>query len=110
MLTGDKLETATCTAKNAHLITRNQDIHIFRPVSAGHRPHFLLHAHEVAYSRSLVPQSSQFSTEPTVSRLRFPAGGHPLFLPRATNLLMQWPAGATRHAAPNHSSSSATGV
>lgn len=34
MLTGDKLETATCTAKNAHLITRNQDIHIFRPVSA----------------------------------------------------------------------------
>lgn len=38
MLTGDKLETATCTAKNAHLITRNQDIHIFRPVSAGVRP------------------------------------------------------------------------
>lgn len=38
MLTGDKLETATCTAKNAHLITRNQDIHIFRPVSAGRDP------------------------------------------------------------------------
>lgn len=36
MLTGDKLETATCTAKNAHLITRNQDIHIFRPVSGKH--------------------------------------------------------------------------
>lgn len=33
MLTGDKLETATCTAKNAHLVTRNQDIHVFRPVS-----------------------------------------------------------------------------
>lgn len=33
MLTGDKLETATCTAKNAHLVTRNQDIHIFRSVS-----------------------------------------------------------------------------
>lgn len=32
MLTGDKLETATCTAKNAHLVTRNQDIHIFRLV------------------------------------------------------------------------------
>ncbi|KAI2649470.1 putative phospholipid-transporting ATPase IIA [Labeo rohita] len=31
MLTGDKLETATCTAKNAHLVTRNQDIHVFRP-------------------------------------------------------------------------------
>lgn len=32
MLTGDKLETATCTAKNAHLVTRSQDVHIFRPV------------------------------------------------------------------------------
>lgn len=47
MLTGDKLETATCTAKNAHLITRNQDIHIFRPVSAGQGPLFLLYAYEV---------------------------------------------------------------
>lgn len=78
MLTGDKLETATCTAKNAHLITRNQDIHIFRPVSAGRRPLFLLHAHEVGYSRFLVPQGSQFSAEPTVSWLRRPAGVHPL--------------------------------
>lgn len=32
MLTGDKLETATCTAKNAHLVTRNQDVHVFRLV------------------------------------------------------------------------------
>uniref|UniRef100_A0A667Y7B0 Phospholipid-transporting ATPase n=1 Tax=Myripristis murdjan TaxID=586833 RepID=A0A667Y7B0_9TELE len=47
MLTGDKLETATCTAKNAHLVTRNQDIHIFRPVSAAGDPLFLLHAYEV---------------------------------------------------------------
>lgn len=50
MLTGDKLETATCTAKNAHLITRSQDIHIFRPVSAGQGPLFLLYAYEVANS------------------------------------------------------------
>ncbi|GAB1287249.1 Phospholipid-transporting ATPase [Apodemus speciosus] len=36
MLTGDKLETATCTAKNAHLVTRNQDIHVFRlPLKGG---------------------------------------------------------------------------
>lgn len=33
MLTGDKLETATCIAKSSHLVSRNQDIHIFRPVS-----------------------------------------------------------------------------
>lgn len=38
MLTGDKLETATCTAKNAHLVTRTQDIHVFRLVSNTHRP------------------------------------------------------------------------
>lgn len=78
MLTGDKLETATCTAKNAHLITRNQDIHIFRPVSAGRRPLFLLHAHEVGYSEVLVPQGSQFNVESTVSWLSRPAGVHPL--------------------------------
>lgn len=33
MLTGDKLETATCIAKSSHLVSRAQDIHIFRPVS-----------------------------------------------------------------------------
>lgn len=40
MLTGDKLETATCIAKSSHLVSRTQDIHIFRPVSIG--PTFLL--------------------------------------------------------------------
>lgn len=32
MLTGDKLETATCIAKSSHLVSRNQDIHVFKPV------------------------------------------------------------------------------
>ncbi|XP_023376893.1 probable phospholipid-transporting ATPase IIB [Pteropus vampyrus] len=31
MLTGDKLETATCIAKSSHLVSRTQDTHIFRP-------------------------------------------------------------------------------
>ncbi|XP_078396036.1 putative phospholipid-transporting ATPase IIB isoform X3 [Cetorhinus maximus] len=31
MLTGDKLETATCIAKSSHLVSRNQDVHIFHP-------------------------------------------------------------------------------
>ncbi|KAH0519369.1 putative phospholipid-transporting ATPase IIB [Microtus ochrogaster] len=31
MLTGDKLETATCIAKSSHLVSRTQDIHVFRP-------------------------------------------------------------------------------
>jgi len=32
MLTGDKLETATCIAKSSHLVSRTQDIHVFKPV------------------------------------------------------------------------------
>lgn len=32
MLTGDKLETATCIAKSSHLVSRSQDIHVFKPV------------------------------------------------------------------------------
>ncbi|XP_032510248.1 probable phospholipid-transporting ATPase IIB isoform X7 [Phocoena sinus] len=31
MLTGDKLETATCIAKSSHLVSRTQDTHVFRP-------------------------------------------------------------------------------
>ncbi len=30
MLTGDKLETATCIAKSSRLVARQQDIHIFK--------------------------------------------------------------------------------
>ncbi|XP_070575156.1 probable phospholipid-transporting ATPase IIB isoform X2 [Ptychodera flava] len=32
MLTGDKLETATCIAKSSRLVSRTQDIHVFRNV------------------------------------------------------------------------------
>uniref|UniRef100_UPI00358FA775 probable phospholipid-transporting ATPase IIB isoform X2 n=1 Tax=Myxine glutinosa TaxID=7769 RepID=UPI00358FA775 len=32
MLTGDKLETATCIAKSSRLVLRTQDIHVFRNV------------------------------------------------------------------------------
>lgn len=33
MLTGDKLETATCIAKSSRLVSRTQSLHIFKPVS-----------------------------------------------------------------------------
>ncbi|PKU34524.1 phospholipid-transporting atpase hypothetical protein [Limosa lapponica baueri] len=39
MLTGDKLETATCIAKSSHLVSRTQDIHIFRPVCLKYYEH-----------------------------------------------------------------------
>lgn len=32
MLTGDKLETATCIAKSSHLVGRNQNIHVLKSV------------------------------------------------------------------------------
>lgn len=33
MLTGDKLETATCIAKSSHLVESNQEIHVIRSVT-----------------------------------------------------------------------------
>lgn len=32
MLTGDKLETATCIAKSSKLVSREQDVYSFKPV------------------------------------------------------------------------------
>ena len=32
MLTGDKLETATCIAKSLRLVTRTQGLHVFKSV------------------------------------------------------------------------------
>lgn len=32
MLTGDKLETATCIAKSSHLVGRNQGLHVLKSV------------------------------------------------------------------------------
>ena len=44
MLTGDKLETATCIAKSSHLVSRTQAIHTFRPVSDRAEAHLELNA------------------------------------------------------------------
>lgn len=33
MLTGDKLETATCIAKSSCLVSRNQECYIFSPIT-----------------------------------------------------------------------------
>ncbi|XP_043334713.1 probable phospholipid-transporting ATPase IIA isoform X2 [Cervus elaphus] len=54
MLTGDKLETATCTAKNAHLVTRSQDVHIFRPVTNRGEAHLELNAFRRKHDCALV--------------------------------------------------------
>ncbi|XP_039935850.1 probable phospholipid-transporting ATPase IIA isoform X3 [Hirundo rustica] len=54
MLTGDKLETATCTAKNAHLVTRTQDIHVFRLVTNRGEAHLELNAFRRKHDCALV--------------------------------------------------------
>uniref|UniRef100_A0A8B9FLF6 Phospholipid-transporting ATPase n=1 Tax=Amazona collaria TaxID=241587 RepID=A0A8B9FLF6_9PSIT len=54
MLTGDKLETATCIAKSSHLVSRNQDIHIFRPVTTRGEAHLELNAFRRKHDCALV--------------------------------------------------------
>uniref|UniRef100_UPI00398EF1A2 probable phospholipid-transporting ATPase IIB isoform X4 n=1 Tax=Pristiophorus japonicus TaxID=55135 RepID=UPI00398EF1A2 len=54
MLTGDKLETATCIAKSSHLVSRNQDVHIFRPVMNRGEAHLELNAFRRKHDCTLV--------------------------------------------------------
>ncbi|XP_077916281.1 putative phospholipid-transporting ATPase IIB isoform X5 [Halichoerus grypus] len=54
MLTGDKLETATCIAKSSHLVSRTQDIHIFRPVTSRGEAHLELNAFRRKHDCALV--------------------------------------------------------
>ena len=44
MLTGDKLETATCIAKSAKLVARTQGIHIFKKVCNRSEAHLELNS------------------------------------------------------------------
>uniref|UniRef100_A0A4W4EH90 Phospholipid-transporting ATPase n=1 Tax=Electrophorus electricus TaxID=8005 RepID=A0A4W4EH90_ELEEL len=54
MLTGDKLETATCIAKSSRLVARSQDIHVFRPVSNRVEAHLELNAFRRKHDCALV--------------------------------------------------------
>ena len=44
MLTGDKLETATCIAKSSRLVSRTQQVHVFKPVTNRSEAHLELNA------------------------------------------------------------------
>jgi magnesium-transporting ATPase (P-type) len=64
MLTGDKLETATCIAKSSHLVSRSQDIHVFKPV--GFNPSLsLCLCVSVSFRFVLQAQSPTFSPPPS---------------------------------------------
>ncbi|XP_069425308.1 probable phospholipid-transporting ATPase IIB isoform X6 [Ovis canadensis] len=54
MLTGDKLETATCIAKSSHLVSRTQGTHVFRPVTSRGEAHLELNAFRRKHDCALV--------------------------------------------------------
>jgi len=54
MLTGDKLETATCIAKSSKLVSRSQSIHIFKSVTSRAEAHQELNAFRRKQDTALV--------------------------------------------------------
>merc|ERR1712029_669369 len=54
MLTGDKLETATCIAKSSKLVSRSQNIHIFKAVTSRSEAHQELNAFRRKQDTALV--------------------------------------------------------
>ena len=56
MLTGDKLETATCIAKSSKLVARTQDIHTFKEVATRSEAHQELNAFRRKQDTALVIQ------------------------------------------------------
>merc|ERR550519_2228138 len=54
MLTGDKLETATCIAKSSKLVSRSQDIHVFKNVANRSEAHHELNAFRRKQDTALV--------------------------------------------------------
>ncbi|XP_073069360.1 probable phospholipid-transporting ATPase IIB isoform X8 [Manis javanica] len=54
MLTGDKLETATCIAKSSHLVSRTQEVHVFRPVTSREEAHLELNSFRRRHDCALV--------------------------------------------------------
>jgi len=58
MLTGDKLETATCIAKSSQLVSRTQTIHIFKNVTSRSEAHQELNAFRRKQDTALVIQGN----------------------------------------------------
>ena len=54
MLTGDKLETATCIAKSSRLVSKTQDIHLFKQVTNRTEAHQELNAFRRKQDAALV--------------------------------------------------------
>lgn len=54
MLTGDKLETATCIAKSSQLVARDQNIHVFKGVTSRSEAHQELNAFRRKQDAALV--------------------------------------------------------
>jgi phospholipid-translocating ATPase len=62
MLTGDKLETATCIAKSSRLVSRTQTVHTFRPVSDRAEAHLELNTFRRKSDAALVITGESLDT------------------------------------------------
>jgi len=62
MLTGDKMETATCIAKSSRLVSHTQEIHQFKPVATRTETHNELNAFRRKNDCALVVQGETMET------------------------------------------------
>jgi len=70
MLTGDKLETATCIAKSSRLVSRTQAIHTFKPVSDRAEAHLELNAFRRKGDAALVITGESLEVSHSVLRVQ----------------------------------------
>lgn len=71
MLTGDKLETATCIAKSSMLVSRNQDIYTFRTVTGRTEAHLELNNLRRKQDNALVITGDSLQVKPSQVDLMF---------------------------------------
>ena len=64
MLTGDKLETATCIAKSSRLVSKTQDIHMFKQVTNRTEAHQELNAFRRKQDAALVIRGLDLEVNP----------------------------------------------
>ena len=68
MLTGDKLETATCIAKSSRLVSRTQSLHVFKSVVTRTDAHLELNTFRKKQDCALVISGDSLEVSIRVSR------------------------------------------
>lgn len=71
MLTGDKLETATCIAKSSRLVSRTQSLHVFKSVVTRTDAHLELNTFRKKQDCALVISGDSLEVSDRVPRLQY---------------------------------------